>query len=1431
MKKDPLGDVGDLRKRAEERLVAQHQRLSNLSEKDMEQLVHELRTHQIELEMQNEELKGAQGELENLMRRYTDLYEFAPIGYFMLDEKGVVHSANAAGARMLGVEKDRIIRMPFSRFVAKEDRDSFFAHLRTVFGSQMKQTAEVRLRGKGEAVLYAQFESIVSEDYGDKTSQCRTAVIDITERKKAEEEREITVEFLHIVNESRGMGDLLRAATSYFQQRSGFEAVGIRLREGHDYPYHETRGFPKEFVLAESSLCGRDKAGRPILDSIDNPALACMCGNIICGRFDPSKPFFTEKGSFWTNSTTALLATTTDTDLQGHTRNRCHGEGYESVGLFALRVGGESSGLLQLNDRRKGLFSPASVALWERLSDYLAVALSKFRTEEEVNRRSAVLKGINTVFKETLTCATEEELARVCLRVAEEITGSKFGFIGEIGPDGLLLETATSDRICALYDKTGHRRPLGDFKLRGIYGRVLLDRMSFFTNDPASHPDSIGIPEGHPPLTAFLGVPLMHGDGTIGMIAVANRDGGYREEELESLESLVPSIVEAFHRRRAEEELRQSEERYRTLFNTMMEGFCIIEVIFDSDGQPVDYRFLEINAAFEAQTGLQNAQGRLMSELAPDHEAHWFEIYGKIALTGEPARFVNEARALNRWYDVFAYRVGRPEKRQVAIVFNDITVHKRAEEALRESEKRLRRFYESGLIGVIYWNMNGEITDANDKFLEIVGYDRPDLEAGRVNWNRMTPPEYRHLDGLSIAELKATGVNKEPYEKEYFRKDGTRVPIIVAGAMLDEANFNGVAFVLDITEHKRAEDELRKNQNLLNEMGKIAKVGGWEFDMETLELQWTEEVYRIHEVELSYKPTVSEAIDFYAPHSRPVIAHAVQRALEFGESWDLELEIVTAKGNHRWVQAIGRADRELKIVNGTFQDITDRKGAEEALRESEGRHRLLVETMLQGVVRQDVNGEIIEMNPAAERILGKSREQFLHGSSVEEEHNTVRENGERFPWREHPSMVALQTGLAVHGVIMGVFNPKLCDYRWLSIDAVPVFRPGETRPSEVYAVFEDITERKKAEEVQGRLAAIVESAEDAIIGKDLNGIIHSWNVGAETIFGYKAEEVIGKPISLLIPPGHTDEVPGILEKIRRGEHSETFETVRMRKDGTIIPVSLTFSAVKDRAGRIIGASKIAHDISERKKYEQEVLMLSEDMAARNVELEEANKELEGFSYSVSHDLRAPLRHMTGFAELLERRAKSQLDETSLHYVTVISQAARKMGILIDDLLAFSRIGRTEIRMNRVSLTALVREVVLEMHAEVEGRDIVWKIGELPSVYGDPSMLKLVVANLISNAVKFTRTCPRAEIEIGCREERNEFVFFVEDNGVGFDMKYGEKLFGVFQRLHPQGEFEGTGIGLANVRRIISRHCGRTWADGSPGEGATFYFTLPKIKET
>jgi len=272
----------------------------------------------------------------------------------------------------------------------------------------------------------------------------------------------------------------------------------------------------------------------------------------------------------------------------------------------------------------------------------------------------------------------------------------------------------------------------------------------------------------------------------------------------------------------------------------------------------------------------------------------------------------------------------------------------------------------------------------------------------------------------------------------------------------------------------------------------------------------------------------------------------------------------------------------------------------------------------------------------------------------------------------------------------------------------------------------------------------------------------------------------------------------------------------MRKDGAIIPVSLTFSAIKDTSGKTIGVSKIAHDITERKRAEEQLMY--------------ANKELEAFSYSVSHDLRVPLRHMAGFVELLQQRIADFSDEKTHSYAAIIADASKKMGMLIDDLLAFSRVMRIDMKKRKVSLNDLIIDAVRDIHDETKGRDIVWKIDELPDVYGDPSLLKLVFDNLISNAVKYTSTRCQAEIKIGCKDEGDEVICSVKDNGVGFDMTYVDRLFEVFQRLHTENEFEGTGIGLTNVQRIISRHGGRTWAEGTVGQGATFYFALPKTLE-
>ena len=269
-----------------------------------------------------------------------------------------------------------------------------------------------------------------------------------------------------------------------------------------------------------------------------------------------------------------------------------------------------------------------------------------------------------------------------------------------------------------------------------------------------------------------------------------------------------------------------------------------------------------------------------------------------------------------------------------------------------------------------------------------------------------------------------------------------------------------------------------------------------------------------------------------------------------------------------------------------------------------------------------------------------------------------------------------------------------------------------------------------------------------------------------------------------------------------------------------------FSAVRRRVERDLQQS--------RNELEKEVIqrgVLNEELAKRSDELQAINKELEAFAYSVSHDLRAPIRHISGFAELLQKNAASVLNEKSQRHMTMILESAKRMGNLIDDLLAFSRIGRAETHKTMVSLQQLVQEALSELAQETEGRSINWKVGTLPACYGDRSMLRLAFVNLISNAVKFTRTRPQAEIEIGSTNHKpDQIIVFIRDNGVGFDMKYVNKLFGVFQRLHAPEAFEGTGIGLATVQRIVHRHGGRTWAEAALDKGATFYFSLSKPRE-
>ncbi len=353
-------------------------------------------------------------------------------------------------------------------------------------------------------------------------------------------------------------------------------------------------------------------------------------------------------------------------------------------------------------------------------------------------------------------------------------------------------------------------------------------------------------------------------------------------------------------------------------------------------------------------------------------------------------------------------------------------------------------------------------------------------------------------------------------------------------------------------------------------------------------------------------------------------------------------------------------------------------------------------------------------------------------------------------------------------------------------------------------------ELEKGIERNAYLASLLANTNDAVFSMDNSFVIKSWNKAAELLYGYTAEEAIGKATVDLIKTKINDSERASIRQSLQQIGASKLEVINYTKNGEILDLLISTTAMKSQDGEKLGFVSICHDISERKKLEEE--------------LKKTNAELEAFTYSVSHDLRAPLRGIIGFTAILEEEYSSKLDDEAMRITGVIKNNALRMGNLIDDLLNFSRLGKHEIIRNKVDMKDIVKQVINEQNTK-NNHPVAWQVHELPVVEADVNMIRQVWINLIDNAVKYSRNNEQPFVEIGCIEKEGEQVFFIKDNGVGFDQQYSNKLFKVFQRLHSAQEFEGTGVGLALVEKIIARHSGKIWAEAEINKGATFYFTV------
>ncbi|HLB93368.1 MAG TPA: PAS domain S-box protein [Terriglobales bacterium] len=778
--------------------------------------------------------------------------------------------------------------------------------------------------------------------------------------------------------------------------------------------------------------------------------------------------------------------------------------------------------------------------------------------------------------------------------------------------------------------------------------------------------------------------------------------------------------------------------------------------------------------------------------------------------------------------------------RRTAALQSEILDRRRAQ----ETAERLAAVVESSGDAIISKTLDGTITAWNHGAEKVFGYARS--EAIGKSMRMLIPPE-RAIEETEILARIGRGESVEHFETIRVRKDGSYLDVSVTISPIRSSGGTVIGaskIARDITVRKQAEETLK--QSLVTSEAALKELADQKFALDqhaivaVTDVQGT--ITYINDKFCSISKYSKEELIgqnhriLNSGHHPKEFFQQMYHTIANGKVWHGEIRNRAKDGSIYWVDTtvvpFMSAEGKPRQYVAIRADISERKRAEEALKESLATSQSALKELADQkfaldqhaiVAVTDVQGTITYVNDKFCAISQYSKDELIG-----QNHRIL--NSGHHPKEFFQQMYhSIANGKVWHAEIKN--RAKDGSFYWVDTTIVP-FMGAEGKPRQYVAIRADITERKRAGDALREQAQILEASQ--VFVRDLENRVVFWPRGAEKLYGFTRQEALGVLSHDLFQTQFPEPLPTIEKKLLETGVWEG-ELIHRKRDGSAIVVYSTWVLYCDTQGRPARILESTTDITQRKTDEREIQKLNNELehrvAERTAQLETANRELEAFSYSVAHDLRAPLRHISGFTQMLVEEYGPSLEPGAQRYADRIQSGTQKMGLLVDELLNLARVGRHELRRQPTRLNSTVAEVIGILQQDSEGRQVAWDIVDLPEVECDPVLVKQIFQNLLTNALKFTRPREQAVIEVGHQvdPETGQTVFMVRDNGIGFNMKYVDKLFGVFQRLHSPDKFEGTGIGLATVQRIVQKHGGRVWAEGEIDKGATFYFTLGAAK--